>query len=87
MPSFAPESVRLCTASTTISASSASIMNFDMRSRPLLRPKLHTIKPTTTTSSVHSAISPGDERSAVNTELLASADMPLPKTPVMNLPK
>lgn len=56
-----------CGSVTNISASSASIMYLDIRSSPFCSPKLHTAKPSMTTSSVHIVISPGDASSVPNT--------------------
>ena len=61
MPSAAPGSSRLWTASTIMSASSASIMTLVMRSKPFCTPKLQIKKPATTTMTMKIVISPGDE--------------------------
>ena len=70
-----------------MSTSSASIMPLVMRSRPFCRPKLHTMKPASTTTSVQMAISPGEDRRLPKTALTASVAMPLEKVPVRNLKK
>ena len=76
MPSPAPGSVRLCTASTTISASSASIITFETRSSPFCRPKLQSRNPLTTTATARTPISTGEDRSAPNMEETVSVSIP-----------
>ena len=87
MPSAAPGSVRLWTASTTISASSASIMTLLTRSNPFCKPNEQIRKPATTTSSVQSVISPGFESIAPNSPTTDSVSIPAWNAPVRNLPK
>ena len=87
MPSAAPGSVRLCIASTMMSASSASIIILLTRSRPFCRPSEQTRKPTITTSSVHIAISPVFESIAPNSAVTEAVSIPAWKLPVRNLPK
>ena len=73
-------------ASTRISTSSADIITLEMRSRPFCSPKLHTMKPATTISTIHSSISPGLAFMASNTPLMAAVSSPS-KVPETDLTK
>ena len=61
-------------------------MTLVMRSSPFCRPKLHTRKPASTVTAIHSAISPGLASMAPNTPSTASQAIAL-KVPEANLKK
>ena len=87
MPSPAPGSSRLFTASTSINMISAVIIKVLSFSRPFWSPLLQIRNPASIVRIVKKLISTGLESMVLNTPPTSSAVMPGVKVPVTNLTK